>query len=150
MEGCFYWLNDTRHYISIWWEDPQRQKWGIEGNELAHLCMEQLWKILLLFCIASQGNDMDNWMQLKTTIFLKLELSKAVILATKSTGILPYWPNAAQFWVFSITKGMEYMTSHMVLHFIQCHLISTKETGNLVFAGKFLSWNKTLWEVFNK
>jgi hypothetical protein len=33
---------------------------------------------------------MDNWMQLNTTIFLKLELSKAVILATKSTGILPY------------------------------------------------------------
>jgi hypothetical protein len=93
---------------------------------------------------------MGNWMQLKSYHFFKLELSEAVILATKPTGILPYWTLATYFWVFSTTKGMEYMASHMVSHFIKCHLFSTKETRNLVFAGKFFSWNKTLWEVFNK
>ena len=153
MEGCFrrnaHWLNGTRHYISIWWEDPQRQQWGIEGNELAHLCMEQSWRTQLLFCIASHNSDMGNWMQLSSYHFLKLELSEAVILATKPTGILPHRPKVTHLWVFSMTKGMEYMTSHMVSHFTKGHLLSTKETRNPVFTGKFLLGDKTPWEVFN-
>ena len=69
MEGYFqrnaHWLNDIGHYISIWWEDPQRQQWGTVGNELEHLCMEDAWRTLLLFCTAFQNSDMGNWMQLK-------------------------------------------------------------------------------------
>jgi hypothetical protein len=122
----------------------------MEENVLAHLCMEKPWKILLLFCTASQNSDMGNLMQLKNHhAFLKLELSETAILPTKSTGILLYRPLVTHLWVFSITEGVEYMTSHIVSHFIECHLFFAKETRNYIFATKFLLWNKTLWEVFN-
>src|ERR1700735_358202 len=83
-------------------------------------------------------------------MFFKLELSEAAILATKPTRILSYRSQVTHLWVFSITKGTEYMTSHMISHFIECHPLSTKQTRNFIFAGKFLPGNKTLWEVFNK
>src|ERR1700683_2980929 len=83
-------------------------------------------------------------------MLFKFELSEAAILATKPTRILSYRPQVTHLWVFSIMKGMEYMTSHMILHFTKCHLLSTKETRNFIFAGKFLSGNKTFWKVFNK
>src|SRR6202050_760678 len=68
-------------------------------------------------------------------MLFKFELSEAAILATKPTRILSYRPQVTHLWVFSIMKGMEYMTSHMISHFIECHLLSTKETRNFIFAG---------------
>ena len=61
-------------------------------------------------------------------LFFKLELSKTTVLTTKATGILPYRPQ--YIWVFSIMKGTKYMASHMVSHFIECHLLFAKETVN--------------------
>ena len=48
-----------------------------------------------------------NW---KATMLFKLELSETAVLATKSTGILPYRPLVTHLWIFSITEGMEYCT----------------------------------------
>ena len=56
-------------------------------------------------------------MQLKSHHVFKLELSEAAILATKPTRILPYRSQVTHLWVFSIMKGTEYMTSHMISHF---------------------------------
>jgi len=83
-------------------------------------------------------------------MLFKLELNETAVLATKSTGILPYRLLVTHLWVFSIMEGMEYIASHIVSHFIECHLFFAMETRNSVFAAKFLLWNKTLWEVFDK
>ena len=42
---------------------------GHRGQWIGTLCMEQSWRTLLLFCIASQNSDMGNWMQLKSHHF---------------------------------------------------------------------------------
>jgi len=39
------------YYISTWWEDHQKQQWGIGDNELAHLGMKHLEELCPFFVL---------------------------------------------------------------------------------------------------